>query len=96
VTGKRAGQQQLTMSQEVSKENVQAASNFHPYHVTNKDSTYFDSYDVFLAVSSSSCGFVFAANQYLYIKNYFIIFDKYNKKKINREDDDDPVTRKYL
>ncbi len=83
------------MSQEVSKENVQAASNFHPYHVTNKDSTYFDSYDVFLAVSSSSCGFVFAANQYLYIKNYFIILTNITKK-INREDDDDPVTRKYL
>jgi len=95
VTGKRAGQQQLTMSQEVSKENVQTASNFHPYHVTNKDSTYFDSYDVFLAVSSSSCGFVFAANQYLYIKNYFIILTNITKK-INREDDDDPVTRKYL
>jgi hypothetical protein len=83
------------MSQEVSKENVQAASNFHPYHVTNKDSTYFDSYDVFLAVSSSSCGFVFAANQYLYIKNYFIILTNITKK-LNREDDDDPVTRKYL
>jgi hypothetical protein len=83
------------MSQEVSKENVQTASNFHPYHVTNKDSTYFDSYDVFLAVSSSSCGFVFAANQYLYIKNYFIILTNITKK-LNREDDDDPVTRKYL
>jgi hypothetical protein len=59
-----------TAAQGGRNKSAQVASTVKPYQVTNKDTTYFDSYDVLLPVSSSGCGLQFSTNQYPYVENY--------------------------
>jgi hypothetical protein len=83
MLGQRAEKQQSTAAQGGRNKSAQVASTFKPYQGTNKDTTYFNWYDVFLPVSSSGCGLQFSTSQYPYVENYYITFDKYT-----RENDD--------